>query len=122
MGKFIRLERRELVWQWRTNTFGEKEWNELKDYYKNHYTTNPYCVEVYDKIKDVSWDEAFDAWVRYDRSEETADEIKIGNRWHYQETLGSFVADEVREQNYQAEIDCEDYADDYEETWEKGDE
>lgn len=124
MSKFIKLERRELVWQWRTNTFGEKEWNELKEYYHNHAINmdSDYCTDVYNKIKDVSWDEAFGAWVRYDRGEETDHEIKIGNRWYGQATLGDFVADEVREQNYQAEIDCEDYADDYEEEWDEGDE
>ena len=113
MGKQIRLERAELVWETRINYFGEKEWEETKKYYKCYTSTanyNAYMARIYKQIKDITWEQVLAKW----ESDEPSIYIELSENG-YKESLRSFVEDTIREINYQCDIDSETYADDYEE-------
>lgn len=113
MSKKIRLSRDELVWETRCNEFGPAEWENTKAWAKQ--LREP---RLYNIIQNISWDEAFAAWKRYHNSTQTANEIIVYETEHYKQTLGDWVNELVREDNYDSDISDTNYADEYEEHWE----
>lgn len=129
MSKRITMNRSELVWQTRENSFGEEEWElqkklllqrieAAKDRDIGYYEA--YNLKVYNIIKDIPWDEAYRQYQIYFNDDQTATGIigwEVGNDEHYRyhETLGSWLQDILREDNYNSDIIDEEYADDYDE-------
>lgn len=113
MSKKIRLSRDELVWETRCNEFGPAEWENTKAWAKQ--LREP---RLYNIIQNISWDEAFAAWKRYHNSTQTANEIMVYESEHFKQTLGDWVNELVREDNYDSDISDTNYADEYEEHWE----
>lgn len=125
--KTITLDRAELVWETRRNTWDATDWDRLltwmkarvtnpntpaDDWFKAHYT------ETYNHIKDLTWEQAVEQFEKYRNGDE--DYIK------WTETFGDYscencvfdiLQEQIREDNYESDVyDC-DYADDYEEEY-----
>lgn len=116
MSKVVKLTRDELIWETRCNYFGEREWIELQNYYKQ-VVGRQLALNIYETIKDITWDEAFAAFMRYRNKEETAEEVKVYAGTEYSQTLGNFLEEIIREDNYSSDIIDTTYADDFQEDW-----
>ena len=119
MAKSITLNRHELVWQTRTNTWTEKDYNQLVDYYKgfigkedesNWAKGNAQKAEF---LSQYTWDDVLKYW-DVDYENEPFVEINNGD-WSYREYLTEIVREAMREDNYDCDVIDENYADDYEE-------
>ena len=127
MGKEIRMQREELVWQTRTVYWKEADWLNLKkwvasqaeiakerpdSWYKQY-------IQINEIIKDMSWDDAVEQYKKWDNSEEDALYWEEPSAWDegnmYKTYFGDWLQEQIREDCYDADIDGEDYADDYEE-------
>ena len=117
MAKSITLNRHELVWQTRTNTWTEKDYNQLIAYYKgfigkegNWAKGNAQKGEF---LSQYTWDDVLKYW---DADYDTEPFIEIDNGdWSYREYLTEIVKEAMREDNYDCDVTEENYADDYEE-------
>ena len=119
MAKSITLNRHELVWQTRTNTWTEKDYNQLVAYYKgfigkedegNWTKGNAQKGEF---LSQYTWDDVLNYW-NVDYENEPFIEINNGD-WSYREYLTEIVREAMREDNYDCDVTDENYADDYEE-------
>lgn len=119
MTKSITLNRHELVWQTRTNTWTEKDYNQLIAYYKgfigkedegNWAKGNAQKGEF---LSQYTWDDVLKYW-NVDYENEPFIEINNGD-WSYKEYLTEIVREAMREDNYDCDVIDENYADDYEE-------
>ena len=119
MAKSITLNRHELVWQTRTNTWTEKDYNQLVAYYKgfigkedegNWAKGNAQKGEF---LSQYTWDDVLNYW-NVDYENEPFIEINNGD-WSYREYLTEIVREAMREDNYDCDVTDENYADDYEE-------
>lgn len=119
MAKSITLNRHELVWQTRTNTWTEEDYNKLVDYYKgfigkenegNWAKSNAQKGEF---LSQYTWDDVLTYW---DALYENEPFVEINNGdWSYKEYLTEIVREAMREDNYDCDVTDENYADDYEE-------
>ena len=123
MGKEIRFERTELVWQTRVVTFNKGDWERIKKWVKGYAERaeqNPKdswyrtFVSAWEVIKDMSWDEAVEQYRKWRDDEQDAiywtDHYYDGSE--YKIYFGEWLTDEMREDVYNADIYNEDYADD----------
>lgn len=114
--KSITLERRELIWETRINTWTEKDWDSYKSWlagFSLESATNQWArnnAARYENIKNITWDEVVaDFKVRliswkifYGKSEHT-------------EYLCDLIREAMREDNYDCDVNYTEYADDYDE-------
>lgn len=129
MSKEIRMQRNELVWQSRTVYWKEQDWENLKKWVagqaetaqqEKHKDSGWYqqFIKINEVIKDMTWDDAVEQYKKWDNSEEDAlywEETYAYNDSIYKVFFGDWLRDQIREDCYDADIDGEDYADDYDE-------
>ena len=132
MSKEIRLQRSELVWQTRCIYWNNKDWDNLKEWVKSqaekaqqpeNQESGWYqsFIKIYDVIKDMSWDDAVREYENWDNSDEDQlyweDTYKYydGTSHTYKQYFGDWFLECMREDVYDADIESEDYADDYDE-------
>ena len=127
MGKEIRMNRNELVWQSRTVTWNESDWANLKkwvagqaeiavkkpdNWYKQY-------IKINEIIKDMSWDDAVEQYKKWDNSEEDAlyweEQSYYDKDQTFKQYFGDWLQEQIREDCYDADVDGEDYADDSDE-------
>ena len=132
MGKSIRMQRDELVWETRVNYFTEEDWNRTKEWLKsfvdreeadNPYSWTGHQVIIYNCIKDLTFEEVLADFERFEEVYESDDCIKVeltnkgynGDTWTYNQFLHDLVIEWVREDNYDSDVVDSEYADDYQE-------
>lgn len=132
MGKSIRMQRDELVWETRVNYFTEEDWNRTKEWLKsfvdreeadNPYSWTGHQVIIYNCIKDLTFEEVLADFERFEEVYESDDCIQIeltnkgynGDTWTYNQFLHDLVIEWVREDNYDSDVVDSEYADDYQE-------
>lgn len=127
--KSITLIRRELVWETKSNTWDEYDWKNFLEWternIKNekeagYYTSN--FGKFYEKCKDLTWDEVVKDFNEYEYGDSKKciywEEIPSWSDKPIIRYLGDFLIDQMREENYDAEVSDWDYADDYDEEFE----
>ena len=132
MGKSIRMQRDELVWETRVNYFTENDWNRtkgwLKDYLNQEGANDPYSwvghqVIIYNLIKDLTFKEVLDDFEEFEKDYKGDNCIKVeltnktvdGTTWTYTQFLHDLIVEWTREDNYDQEPIDYEYADDYQE-------
>lgn len=132
MGKSIRMQRDELVWETRVNYFTEEDWNRTKEWLKsfvdreeadNPYSWTGHQVIIYNCIKDLTFEEVLADFERFEEVYESDDCIQVeltnkgynGDTWTYNQFLHDLVIEWVREDNYDSDVVDSEYADDYQE-------
>lgn len=119
MAKSITLNRHELVWQTRTNTWTEEDYNRLVDYYKGFIGKEDESnwakgnAQKGEFLSHYTWDDVLKYW-DVDYNDEPFIEINNGD-WSYREYLTEIIREAIREDNYDCDVVEENYADDYEE-------
>lgn len=117
--KTITLTRRELLWQTRHITWTEKDWIRFLEWLKQAVNEKNYWHDnyagLYEKVKDMSWDEVVADFNDPKISVPVVRKYSDGTSWTYDQTLYDAVKEAMREDCYDADIDGEDYADDYDE-------
>lgn len=127
MDRKVQLDRDELVWQRRTNSWGAEDYAKFLDYLKEFEGTDAvgyrksYNSQVYEVLKNYSWDQMCDiidgvlgdpkVCIHYRLNKD--DEVE----YSYEEYLSNIICDAIREDNYECDVSDETYADDYEEKW-----
>ena len=132
MGKSIRMQRDELVWETRVNYFTENDWNRAKgwmqDYLNQEGANDPYSwvghqVIIYNLIKDLTFEEVLADFEEFENNYQSDKCIKVeltnktvdGNTWTYTQFLHDLIVEWTREDNYDQEPIHYEYADDYQE-------
>lgn len=126
MSKEIRMQRNELVWQSRTVCWNENDWNNLKKWVATQAEIAreklggwyQQFVKINEVIKDMTWDEAVEQYEKWDNGDEDQlywEETYAYTDETYKVFFGEWLQDQIREDCYDADIDGEDYADDYDE-------
>jgi hypothetical protein len=132
MGKSIRMQRDELVWETRINYFTEEDWNRVKEWLKDFLdregADDPHSwvghqVIIYNCIKDLTFEEVLADFERFEEVYESDDCIQVeltnksynGDTWTYNQFLHDLVIEWVREDNYESDVVDSQYADDYQE-------
>ena len=132
MGKTITLKRHELVWETRANTWDEEEFNRhlewLKgfkdriesgecpsdsDWYKNH-------IAEYEVLSQYTWDEIVKIMKDNDYDNEPIIQYYSNGEPWYKEHSSDVIIEAMREDNYDSDVCDTNYADDYEEEFEYG--
>lgn len=132
MGKSIRMQRDELVWETRVNYFTEDDWNKLKEWLSvlvNQPEANQPDTElghqliIYNRIKDLTFDEILADFEEFEKNYESDKCIKIeltnkrynGETWTYNQFLHDLIVEWIREDNCDSDIVNTEYANDSEE-------
>lgn len=125
--KTITLNRAELVWETRQNTWDETDWKNFINWLKrtiedpnvpddNWLKLN--YGETYKHIKDLTWEQAVEQFEKYRNSDD--DYIKWTEKhgdYSYENCVFDVLQEQIREDNYDSDVyDCE-YADDYQEEY-----
>ena len=84
MGKSIRMQRDELVWETRVGYFTEDDWNKtkkwLKDYANEAGSDEPYWVAqqviIYNLVKDLTFEEVLADFEKFEKDYK-GDEFKL---------------------------------------------
>ena len=117
--KTITLTRSELVWQTRHATWSEEDWTRFLEWLKQSTDEKNYWHDqyagLYEKIKDMSWEEAIADFKDPKISVPVVRKYNDGTSWTYDQTLYDAIVEAMREDCYDADVDDEDYADDYSE-------
>lgn len=122
MKKTIQLTRQELVWQTRCNSWDEDDYkiylawlkgfeNKEGSWARNHKA-------IYDVLSAYTWDEIVDMIENDNYDEEPKVQFcdENGEVW-YSQCISDVIKEAMREENYDCDVCCEDYADDYDEQW-----
>ena len=132
MGKSIRMQRDELVWETRVGYFTEDDWNRtkgwLQGYLNEEGANDPYSwighqVIIYNLIKDLTFEEALADFEKFEEDYKGENCIKVelinksidGNTWTYTQFLHDLIVEWLREDTYDKEPIHYEYADDYQE-------
>lgn len=127
MSKEIRMQRNELVWQSRTVYWKERDWDNLKKWVAGHAEKarqNPndgwykQFIKVNEVIENMTWDEAVEQYKKWENGDDDAlywEETQLYSDGTYKVYFGDWLKDQIREDCYDADVDGEDYADDYDE-------
>jgi len=125
MSRTIQLRRRELVWETRSITWTEEDYQKMLESLKGYKaqasetSSNWYkrCSQEYDLLSQYTWDQVCD--IIQGKVEDPEIKIKYSDEDSgYTEFLSSIVNDWMREDCYDAPVEDTDYADDfYEETY-----
>lgn len=133
--KTIKLERRELVWEYYSAEWDEKDWKSLQEYYQRRaeekvdeesrwHKTN---VLIYDIIKNITWEEAWADFRKWQNGDEDAIHWEEDHSWTdindvyheymFKQYLGEFIEEQIRQDCWDnGPDDCEG-ADDSDEDW-----
>ena len=132
MGKSIRMQRDELVWETRVNHFTEDDWNKLKKWLSafvnqeeanQAYTWASHQVIIYNRVKDLTFDDVLADFEEFEKNYESDKCIKFeltnkkynGETWTCNLFLHDFIVTCLREDNYNSDIVNTEYANDNEE-------
>ena len=132
MSKSIRMQRDELVWETRVNYFTEDDWNKLKKWlsaFVNQeeanqiYTWVGHQVIIYNRIKDLTFDDVLVDFEEFEKNYESDKCIKVeltnkkynGETWTCNLFLHDLIVTWLRENNYDSDIVNTEYANDSEE-------
>lgn len=126
MSKTITLTRDELVWQTRCNSWNEEDYKSFVEWLKtfvgkeNESVWSRNRVAEYNIFSRLSWDEIC-KFVNDDNYEEQED-FRIpyyaeDGDIMYRAYPSDVIQDAIREDNYDSDITDEQYADDYQESW-----
>ena len=132
MGKSIRMERSELVWETRVNYFTEDDWNKLKKWLSafvnqeesnQTYTWAGHQVIIYNRVKDLTFDDVLADFEEFEKNYESDKCIKVeltnkkynGETWTCNLFLHDLIVTCLREDNYNSDIVNTEYANDNEE-------
>jgi len=133
--KTIKLERRELVWEYYDAEWSQEDWDKLKEYYKERSEEqvespsrwHENLITIYNAIKDISWDEAWEDFRKWNKGdanticwEEDHSWTDVNGEYHehiFKQYLGEFIEEQMREDCWDGgPLDC-DGADDSDEDW-----
>ena len=132
MGKSIRMQRDELVWETRVNYFTEDDWNKLKKWLSafvnqeesnQAYTWASHQVIIYNRVKDLTFDDVLADFEEFEKNYESDKCIKVeltnkkynGETWTCNLFLHDLLVTWLREDNYNSDIVNTEYANDNEE-------
>lgn len=125
--KTIRLNRAELVWQYRSTAWEEEDYKKLLDYlktFKDKEDEDDFAknnARLHDFLSQFTWDQVCDWCENYDPNEPQFEYENNyygeGEIWRHSETVSEIIKDYIREENYNSDIEDEEYADDYDEDW-----
>ena len=132
MGKSIRMQRNELVWETRVNYFTEDDWNKLKKWLSafvnqeeanQAYTWAGHQVIIYNRVKDLTFDDVLADFEEFEKNYESDKCIKFeltnkkynGETWTCNLFLHDLIVTWLREYNYDSDIVNTEYANDNEE-------
>ena len=132
MSKSIRMQRDELVWETRVNYFTEDDWNKLKKWlsaFVNQeeanqiYTWVGHQVIIYNRVKDLTFDDVLADFEEFDKNYESDKCIKVeltnkkynGETWTCNLFLHDLIVTWLREDNHDSDIVNTEYANDNEE-------
>ena len=132
MGKSIRMQRDELVWETRVNYFTEHDWNKLKKWLSafvnqeeanQAYTWVGHQVIIYNRVKDLTFDDVLADFEEFEKNYESDKCIKFeltnkkynGETWTCNLFLHDLIITWLREDNHNSDIVNTEYANDNEE-------
>lgn len=131
MGKLLKMQRNELIWETRVNYFGEKNWQRtlewLKTFYDNKDTFTKYewgyeHALLYERVKDLTFEEVIEDYNKYIHHEEDSIYVIVKKQrydgdetWTYKRYLGEFIVEEMREDNADSDLYDTQYTGDSEE-------
>lgn len=129
MAKTIKMTRKELVWETREVEWNEVDFNRLKKWLKEFAGKNYDALDnfarshlvAYEHIKDMTWEEVFEDFKKWDNGDEDAIHWTFTNYYNsiddytYTQYLGDLIQEWIREDCYDADITDVNYADDSEE-------
>lgn len=131
MGKSIRMQRDELVWETRVSYFEKEDWERIVAWLKKFdkedvevHSWDGHHKAIYLAVKDLSFEDVMADFEKYENNYQDDDCIYIEfvnksydteETWTYQESLHDLVVEWMREDNYDADVSDSQYADDYEE-------
>ena len=125
MGKIVKLCRQELVWQIRNNSWSETDYKKylawLKSFKDQGKTTSWYRnhIAIYEVLSAYTWDEVAPmaaGKVDYDEQEKIP-QYDDNGEITYHTCIGDVLVEAIREDNYTSDVYDEEYADDYDESW-----
>ena len=122
MGKTIQLTRQELVWQTRCNSWDEQDYKNylawLKGFENKEGSWARNNKVIYDALAAYTWDEIVNIIEKDDYDDEPKVQFYDGNgKLLHSQCISNIIKDAMREDNYNCDVCCEDYADDYDEQW-----
>lgn len=129
MGKTITLQRAELVWQYRSNRWDKEDFEKLlawlktfkdqpKDENGDFSSWRENHVREYDLLSQYTWDQIVDI-IEHGNYEDEPKISYVGydGSHEYTSNIEDVVKEFIREDNYDSDIDDEEYADDYDENF-----
>ena len=122
MSKTIQLTRQELVWQTRCNSWDEQDYKNylawLKGFKNKEGSWARNNRAIYDVLAAYTWAEIVNIIEKEDYDEEPKVQFYDNNgKLLHSQRIGDIIKDAMREDNYNCDVCCEDYADDYDEQW-----
>ena len=128
MGRAIRMQRSELVWETRVSYFEESDWESLKSHYKSfekYEESTDYWYKdknaIWKVIQNLTYEDVIAEFERDARGEEPTINFThqrtnaMGESWSWDQSLYDIVVEWMRDDNYEADVCDSSYADDYEE-------
>ena len=132
MGKSIRMQRDELVWETRVNYFTEDDWNKIKEWLSTFVdqaeanqidTWVGHQVIIYNRVKDLTFNDVLADFEEFEKNYESDKCIKVeltnkkynGEIWTHNLFLHDLIIEWMREDNYDSDIVNTEYANDSEE-------
>ena len=132
MGKSIRMQRDELVWETRVNYFTEDDWDRIKEWLSTFVdraeanqidTWVGHQVIIYNRVKDLTFDDVLADFAEFEKNYESDKCIKVeltnkrynGETWTYNQFLHDLIIEWMREDKQERDIVDTQYADDNEE-------
>lgn len=132
MGRSIQLRRDELVWQTRTNSWDENDFQRLMEWLSQYKDVeletdgeNAYSNlwqyhhrQEYEFLSQYTWDQIC-GWVNGedDENEPKLEYVKNSHDYGWTTYISEMIKDYMREENYDCDISDEQYADDCDEWW-----
>jgi hypothetical protein len=124
MGKYITLTRRELVWETRKNTWTEEDYDNFLEWlsqYQDRTDANDSNwarnrASEYAVLSQYSWDDV--VRIMHGKGEEDEPRIQYYDYTgepSYKISIEEVIREQMREENFDAEVCDEDYADDFDE-------
>lgn len=125
MGKTIRLSRRELVWEYRDNSWDENDYKNLLDWLKGFKEKNQDDpghwykdhVQEYEVLSQYTWDQICEYINNFHDDEPTVTYYDEKGEKRYSQGVSDIIRDYIREDNYSSDISDAEYADDFDEDW-----
>ena len=114
MGKSIRMQRDELVWETRVGYFTEDDWNKtkkwLQDFVNEERANDPYSwvghqVIIYNLVKDLTFEEVLADFEKFEEDYKGDNCIKVeltnkrsdGETWTYTQFLHDLIIEWLRD-------------------------